>query len=349
MPASKYVVDQHLNYLTVENLKDICKKKKLLVIGRKDDIIDRLVDDKLEINDLNVEYLKKILKELDLKVSGNKDELIQRLMLVSEKKSKSPEANLRKLSKPTSPTPSSSPKVTVSDLKAICKERGLMVSGKKDDLIKRLLNDKLKFSDLSSANQSKINKLLENNNHSASFSSTTKPKTSSSTTNLNQKIKKEFNPSVTKTTIRNISYSLHTGNSTDSLGPKDLTKLKHKGNTTKIVHATFSKDCKVKPKNRYSSWVGYCSFSIGYDKSFWKGSQCLLHRYDDVRESFDRCHGDISVGAHMWIKLDDEIQRLIIVPACQNCNNNRLKKFKLQLIDKEYLKFCPEITWKEGV
>lgn len=99
------------------------------------------------LHKLRVVDLKEILKELELKLSGKKEDLINRILENVEEEWKPPiiEPTITKTSTLGTPllvsdyTTETLKKLKVSELKQILKDMGLKVSGKKDDLVDRIL------------------------------------------------------------------------------------------------------------------------------------------------------------------------------------------------------------------
>ncbi len=71
-------------YLTVEQLRNICRKYKLPTSGKKDDLIKRIISSHISEIDimktLSVYDLKWIAEDMGLTKSGKKDEIIKRIM-----------------------------------------------------------------------------------------------------------------------------------------------------------------------------------------------------------------------------------------------------------------------------
>ncbi|EDY36282.1 SAP domain protein [Aciduliprofundum boonei T469] len=71
-------------YLTVEQLREICRKYKLSTSGKKDDLIQRIISSSISeidiLKTLSVYDLKWIAEDMGLTKSGKKDEIIKRIM-----------------------------------------------------------------------------------------------------------------------------------------------------------------------------------------------------------------------------------------------------------------------------
>ena len=184
-----------LNKMNVAQIKDILRRKKLPLVGKKDDLVDRLwsvtvdglfpdqndnetdaggsdeitistvtpnkkrkvpVKEELlnkeeyyvqEINDLSKHKLKDILKSHNLPSYGNKDSLIDRVLKYMPTKVPQGTQSISKSNFLEDPINKESftrddlKDLMVSDLKEILKKHNLIVTGKKEDLIERILSD----------------------------------------------------------------------------------------------------------------------------------------------------------------------------------------------------------------
>src|SRR5690348_6212854 len=71
--------EKFLSYLTIPHLKDLCDKKDVKVSGTKPQLIERLLEANLLMEDLRVDELKAICEAQGKQATGNKMELLQRI------------------------------------------------------------------------------------------------------------------------------------------------------------------------------------------------------------------------------------------------------------------------------
>ena len=163
---------EFLSTLTISQLKDLCKSKNLTVGGNKGDLIQKLLNGSQSVlpssktsntssssayDNLSVKDLQSLCWAQGLTVSSTKKDLLLTLATSSKSKSSKPSTNNATLSNAALPKKNSSSTssassggnnhnqtqklhyLTISDLKELCRAKGLAVSGVKDDLISRLI------------------------------------------------------------------------------------------------------------------------------------------------------------------------------------------------------------------
>ena len=135
--------------MTIADIKAWLRVRKLPLVGNKAELVKRATDaDKkksarksakksarksADLESMTVVQLKELLKERGLPMSGKKADLIERL---KSKKSPAKRKSARKSAKKSKADGFSA--MTVLELKELLREKGLTVSGKKADLVKRL-------------------------------------------------------------------------------------------------------------------------------------------------------------------------------------------------------------------
>lgn len=157
--AKKETIDTKKNCEcpNMTDLKEKCRMYKLKVGGKKNELVERIrayEAGELVCDSLSIKDLKEKLRAKNLKVSGTKDELIKRLSESgSESGSESESESVGNKSKTNIKTPYN--KMKLMELRIELKTRGLKSSGKKDELIKRLMDDNKECESLSYGREEK--------------------------------------------------------------------------------------------------------------------------------------------------------------------------------------------------
>lgn len=144
------------------DLKEKCRMYKLKVGGKKNELVERIrayEAGELVCDSLSIKDLKEKLRAKNLKVSGTKDELIKRLSesgSESGSESESESESVGNKSNTNIKTPYN--KMKLMELRIELKTRGLKSSGKKDELIKRLMDDNKECESLSYGREEKDEK-----------------------------------------------------------------------------------------------------------------------------------------------------------------------------------------------
>lgn len=127
------------------DLKEKCRMYKLKVGGKKNELVERIrayEAGELVCDSLSIKDLKDKLRSKNLKVSGKKDELIKRL---NDSESESDGESVDKNPKINTPYN----KMKLMELRIELRSRALKSGGKKDELIKRLMDDNKECESLS--------------------------------------------------------------------------------------------------------------------------------------------------------------------------------------------------------
>jgi len=162
---------KRLKYLLKEGLSTLCRKRHLQRTGKKDELVDRLYCDDVQLTDLPEDALCELCYQEDLSDGGTKTQMIERLLRNATSKSRTSGTKtqminqLRRNATPSTSTfagTASSFAVTTSvpykwlldlqrlDLQDLCRDRDEPVSGNKTELVNRILSHgEVKFAHLS--------------------------------------------------------------------------------------------------------------------------------------------------------------------------------------------------------